>query len=405
MKLHLWGTDFRRSTPELRAGLFVPVERRDELLRELLGLGFEDIVYTHTCNRVEFYTTVSNYFADSRPLWLKLLRHLGLGDDDYFRGYHLEGKSAVRHLMRVACSLESMVVGEPQVLGQLKDALATVRGAGIPVRPAMERCFRLAFETAKRVRTETALGEKPISVASLGLQIARDYEPRFPFRRAVVVGRGDISRTVVQWLRSNKPACPILWVNRTPAALESLPESRGTEIRGLFDFLLDPPDFSHLFTATASLEPVFQSAFFGRLTGDTKLVVDFAEPPDVERTEEALQSAQVIRLEGLVDKARANAAARAVAALQAEGIIEEGLREFCLEQKQAPLMKDFSTIEPEVLADLGHALESLGNRFSSDERTAIHKWAQRLLKKNLHRSREHLRSVLSKVTEPDSPML
>ncbi len=106
MKLHLWGTDFRRSTPEMRQKLFRAPEQRVEFLRELLSMGFEDLVYLHTCNRVEFYTTGKDYFTDTRPQWLKLLKHIGLSEEDFYRGYHLEGKSALRHMLRVSSSLE-----------------------------------------------------------------------------------------------------------------------------------------------------------------------------------------------------------------------------------------------------------------------------------------------------------
>src|SRR5690349_570087 len=101
MKLHLWGTDYRRSSSEFRRNLYVAPEERRRVLTEVAALGFKDLVYLSTCNRVEFYTTGEDYFRDTRPQWRKLLRFFNLHDDDFYKGYHLEGKSALRHLMRV----------------------------------------------------------------------------------------------------------------------------------------------------------------------------------------------------------------------------------------------------------------------------------------------------------------
>ncbi|NDG28249.1 MAG: hypothetical protein EB120_13870, partial [Proteobacteria bacterium] len=209
MKLHVWGTDFRRSSAELRKHLVFSPEEKINQIRQLLNVGFEDLVYLATCNRVEFYTTVPDYFTDSRSLWLKLLAQMGLSEDVFFKGYHLEGKSAVRHLMRVASSLESLVVGESQILGQLKEALFSIKNAGLPVRGALERSFNLAFETAKRVRAETNLGEKSVSVVSLGLQHLQEMQTKESLKHAVVVGRGSTSMSVIHWLQKHHAQVPI----------------------------------------------------------------------------------------------------------------------------------------------------------------------------------------------------
>src|SRR4051812_7667649 len=209
MRLHLWGTDFRRSSPEIRAKLFSSPQTREKTVRDLLALGFDDLIYLSTCNRVEFFTTARDYFSDTRDLWYRLLGYFGLDEEAFYKGYHLEGKSAVRHLLRVASSLESLVVGEPQILGQLKDAVRETREWGLPLDRSLESAFQLAFETAKKVRTQTAIGEKPVSVATLGLKHLQAHEDAHPLRRAVVVGRSPISVLTVQWLLKNRPTVPI----------------------------------------------------------------------------------------------------------------------------------------------------------------------------------------------------
>lgn len=386
----------------MRLKLCLAPEARAEKLKELVSLGFQDMVYLYTCNRVEFYTTGKDYFADSRPLWMKLLAHLGLSEDDYYRGYQLEGKSAVRHLLRVACSLESLVVGEPQILGQLKDAVRFSKEAGIALDGSTEKAFTFAFETAKKVRTATAIGEKPVSVATLGLQQLQKLERELPLERAVVVGRSPISRIIVQWLSKKRPNCPILWVNRNLETLRQIPESKLATLMPLSDFLARPPAFSHLFTATAATEIVFDAAFFEKVQGARKLVFDFAQPPDVEKSEATLSRAVIHSLEDFAEEARVNAVSRAKAVAEAETIIESALREHCLVQKQAPILRDFNAIEPRFLEELEAASAMIEKEFPAELHAKLKTLAEKIVKRNLHCSREHLRAILSDVAEPGS---
>lgn len=401
MKLHLWGTDFRRSPSEFRAKLFVAVEKREAFVREALALGFQDFLYLPTCNRVEFYTTAADYFSGTRSLWLKLLEKFGLAEEAYYQGYHLEGKSALRHLLRVGSSLESLVVGETQILGQLKDSLKWAQESGHPIHPSLERAFQLCFQTAKRVRTETAIGEKPVSVATLGLHHLQRFETEFPLTRAVVVGRSPISVLVVQWLLANRPACPIVWVNRSLGALGGIPESGRTEMVALSDFLASPCDFSHLFTSTASPVPLFGPAFFERLAGPAKLFFDFAQPPDIEAGVEVAAKGRLLHMEDFTREARENARAREREVQGVEALIDDALRAYCREQKEAPLLKEFSAVEPRVLQELAEAVMVIEQEFPEAIQPKVKKWAEKLVKKNWHRSREHLREILQKVTEPD----
>ncbi|MFM8270141.1 MAG: hypothetical protein ACKN9V_08135 [Pseudomonadota bacterium] len=402
MKLHLWGTDFRRSSAELRKHLAFSPEKRNEKIQELLSLGFQDLVYLATCNRVEFYTTIPDYFSDSRPLWMSLLAKLELSEDVFFKGYHLEGKSAVRHLLRVAGSLESLVVGESQILGQLKESLFLTKEAGLPVKNALERSFNLAFETAKKVRTETALGEKSISVVSLGLDHLKEMEERVPLTQAVVVGRGSTSISVIHWLRKHHPELPILWVNRNLEVLDQFAEGIVLQKQSLKDFLQSPPSFSHLFTATSSLDPIFSQEFFDKLNPKPRAVFDFAQPADVGAVEQ--KHLEVFRLEHLQAEAHKNRELRAESVKQAEKIIEEALRQHLLQQKETPVLRDFNQIESVFEEELLRAYYFIEKDFPQDFHASLKKLAEGIVKKNLHLSREHLRNILRRVADigPDS---
>lgn len=402
MKLHLWGTDFRRSSAELRKQLAFSPEKRNEKIQDLLSLGFQDLVYLATCNRVEFYTTVPDYFSDSRPLWISLLNQLGLGEDAFFKGYHLEGKSAVRHLLRVASSLESLVVGESQILGQLKESLFLTKEAGLPVKNALERSFHLAFETAKKVRTETPLGEKSISVVSLGLDHLNEMQVRVPLSQAVVVGRGSTSISIIHWLRKHHPEVPILWVNRTLDVLDQFAEGVVLQKQSLKEFLISPPNFSHLFTATSSLEPIFNQELFDKLSDSPRAVFDFAQPADVGAV--TGRFLEVFRLEHLQAEAKRNRELRAESVKQAEKIIEEALKLHLLQQKETPVLRDFNQIESVFEEELLRAYYFIEKDFPTEYHSSLKKMAEGIVKKNLHLSREHLRNILRRVADigPDS---
>jgi len=399
MRIHVWGTDFRRGSADVRRRLYLEPDKRASALKALLELGFTDVVYLATCNRIEFYTTARDPFCDTRPLWTALLQHFGLGADCFYEGYHLEGKAALRHLMRVASSLESLVVGEPQILGQLKDALSFSKEIGISVDSSLERSFQLAFETAKRVRTETTICEKPVSVATLGLRYLQSHEGELPLKHAVVVGRSPISVLVVQWLLKNRPQCPILWVNRNPELLNQIPEAARVETGSLEAFLVAPPQFSHLFTATSSPQPLFGESFFRSLPRERRLAFDFAEPADIG-TLPSDSEVRVIKLEDLKEEALQNTKSRATGVLQAESIIEDALKGYLLQQKEAPLLREFNEVEPSFYSGLAEALAAVQKELPPDTHSKVKRWAESLVKRNLHLSREHLRLVLRKVSEP-----
>lgn len=397
MKLHLWGTDFHRSSADFRKQLVFSPEERDEKIKKLLESGFQDVVYLSTCNRVEFYTTVGDYFTDSRPLWIKLLKEFNLPEESFYQGYHLEGKSAVRHLLRVASSLESLVIGESQILGQLKEALSYNRQRDLPIGLSLEHSFMLAFETAKKVRSQTCLGEKSVSVVSLGFDHLRNNQEQTKLEKAVVVGRGSTSISVINLLQKHYPEVPIVWVNRNREVLDKYAEGTRLQKLSLDEFLKAPPSFSHLFTATASREPLFENSFFEKLPSAPVAVYDFAQPPDLGNI--SLESVEICRLDHLQKEAQLNRELRSQSVVEAEKIIEEALRAHLLSQKEAPVLRDFSQIEGVFEEELQRAYAFIEQDFPIEYQANLKKLAEGIVRKNLHLSREHLRAVLRKVAD------
>jgi glutamyl-tRNA reductase len=186
-------------------------------------------------------------------------------------------------------------------------------------------------------------------------------------------------------------------VNRHIDVLGQFAENTVTTKMSLADFLKNPPDFSHLFTATASVEPIFEWDFFNRLGPEPKAVFDFAQPADVGLVENP--SIEVFRLENLQNEAQKNREARVESVRQAETLIEEALRSHLLEQKETPVLRDFNQIQVVFEEELLRAYEFIESDFPKEFHSNLKRLADTIVKKNLHSSREHLRTVLRRAAD------
>jgi glutamyl-tRNA reductase len=194
----LLGISHRTSPVALREKLAVPSGEMETRLRELSeSAGLEEALLVSTCNRVELYgvardaqaTRKARAWLESRAAPGEVATHL----------YVEEGTRAVRHAFRVASSLDSMVVGEPQILGQVKEAYAKASSAGV-LGSVLDRCFTKAFAVAKKVRTETGIAAGSVSVSSIAVDLAaKIFEELRGKRVLLVVGFVGVIVLMVIW--------------------------------------------------------------------------------------------------------------------------------------------------------------------------------------------------------------
>src|ERR1700756_2367002 len=171
MRYQLIGVNHNSAPLEVRERLAIPESRLPDTCRDLTAYpGIEEGMVISTCNRVEVITHTTNGSADLRG-FLHEHFHLGARDLDPHL-YEFCDQDAVRHVFRVASSLDSMVVGEAQILGQVKEAYATARTVGA-IRGQLDQLFSRAFAVAKRVRSETAVGTSSVSIASVAVELAK----------------------------------------------------------------------------------------------------------------------------------------------------------------------------------------------------------------------------------------
>src|SRR5579862_2090196 len=225
MKLLLTGVNHKTAPVELRERLAIAPERLGDATRALLDFpGVHEAMIVSTCNRVELLAC----HESSRPDLLGFLQsYLGIETASLRpHTYEYRETEAVQHLFRVASSLDSMVVGEPQILGQVKDAYAVAKTEGA-VGGLLESVMTRAFNVAKRVRTETEIGESAVSVSYAAVELARDIFGSLSGKRVLLVGAGKMAESAARHLR-RAGVSDILVTNRTRSRADALAE----EFRG-----------------------------------------------------------------------------------------------------------------------------------------------------------------------------
>jgi glutamyl-tRNA reductase len=231
----------------------------------------------------------------------------------------------VKHLFRVAAGLDSLVVGEPQILGQVKEAFqaaAQRRCTG----PLLTKAFHWAFAVGKRVRTETALGEGAVSVSFAAVALARKIFGRLDGRRVLVVGAGEISALTAQHLRSQGVA-EIAITSRTAAHAESLAEQVAGHAVPWADLMHALGRADIVITATGSQRPIITrgdvESVTGRRRSDPLFIIDVAVPRDVEATVGDIEQVFLYNVDDLQTIVKENLSRRSAEIQRAEAIVAE----------------------------------------------------------------------------------
>jgi glutamyl-tRNA reductase len=323
MKLLLTGLSHKTAPIALREKFAIPDATLPRALQELQRLGASEAVVLSTCNRVEFALS-SPDDVEPGPIFDRFLSDWQ-GPGHQFDGhlYKLESRDAIQHLFRVAASLDSMVVGEPQILGQLKAAYAVAKSEGA-VGGLLDTVMTRAFNVAKRVRTETGIGHMAVSVSYAAVELARTIFGSLKGQTVMIVGSGKMGELAAKHLRRSG-ASRILVTNRTWTRAEEMArmfDGRAIEYTQ-FQSMLHEVDI--VITSSRAphyiLTPDDMQRVMTRRKHKPMFLIDIAVPrnidPDVNRIEGVFLK-DVDDLEGVVD---ANLQERGKQAEQAEAIV------------------------------------------------------------------------------------
>ena len=359
--------------------------------------GVAESMILSTCNRTEIYCDMDSS-ADREALlhWLTAYRALGVTDLEPHI-YRLDDELAVRHVLRVASGLDSMVVGEPQILGQLKQAYSTAVDAGT-VGKLLNRLLQFSFSTAKRVRTETEIGDTPVSIAFAAVKLAQQIHGNLAARSALLIGAGDTISLVASHL-DGAGIGQMLVTNRTRANADALAARYGAEVLELHDMPSRLHEADIVVTSTASRVPVVtrgvvEIALASRIQ-EAMFLVDLAVPRDIEPGVAELADVYLYSVDDLESVVRANLKLRTAAAAQAEEMVNLHVQDYMdwLQiQDSAATITSFRTqaaqIRDEVL-DKARAQLARGE----DPENILHMLAHALTNKLIHQPTSRLRGA------------
>ena len=388
MTLALIGVNHKTAPIELREKIAISRDDLAEVTRALAAVpGVAECMIVSTCNRVEMLAALESPAVDLSSFLQTQFRLDGASLKDHL--YEHRDQNAVRHLFRVAASLDSMVVGEPQILGQVKDAFASARAAGT-VGAQLEYLLQSAFAAAKKVRSETEIGSNSVSIASVAVDLARKIFGSLNGRTVFLVGAGKMSVLAARHL-VQQGAGAILVTNRTIARAHSMAsEFNGRVIP--FEQLYDAASEADIvITSTGAPHAIFRrehgQAFMHKRRNKPMFFIDIAVPRDVDPAMNKLEGIFVYDIDDLQTVAASHMEERAREAHDAEALIAAEVERFESRQRTvnvAPaivaLQKQFEEIRQGELRRIQARLGTL----TPEQAAAVEALTRGLVNKFLH---------------------
>jgi len=401
MSLILLGINHKTAPIELRERVAIPRERLAGTAASLVGFsGISEAMVLSTCNRVEILAAFESTDVDLAEF---LHRHLSV-DPVLLRPhlYEYRDREAVRHLFRVAASLDSMVVGESQILGQVKDAYSVAREAGT-VSTQLDPLLQSAFAAAKKVRTETEIGSTTVSIASVAVDLAQKIFGSLSGKTVFLVGAGKMSELAARHL-VKAGAGTILVTNRT--------EERAIAMASRFAGAATPrvvpwgemrtaaAAADIVITSTGAAEPIFRKedgqAFLHRRKNKPMFFIDIAVPRDVDPEMNRLEGIFLYDIDDLQSVAAAHLAERTREAGDAEAMIAAEVERYDRKLRAgnaAPAIVSLQQRAEELrLGEMRRVQARLGG-LTAEQYAAVEAMSRGLMNKMLHPAMQALKAA------------
>ena len=334
MTLTVLGVNHKTAPIELRERIAISREQLADVTRALAELpGVAECMIVSTCNRVELITAIDGKNTDLAGF---LCRHFGL-DASVLASHIYEHRDqfAVRHLFRVAASLDSMVVGEPQILGQVKEAFAVARSVDA-VGGQLEHLLQSAFSAAKKVRSETEIGSSSVSIASVAVELARKIFGSLHGRTVFLVGAGKMSELAARHL-VQQGAGTILVTNRTQDRAKRMADPFNGRVIPFEQIYEAAAEADIIVTSTGAPHHIFNpehgKAFLHRRRNRPMFFIDIAVPRDVNPAMGKLEGLFVYDIDDLQQVAASHMAERSRSAADAETLIAGEVERFHQRQR------------------------------------------------------------------------
>ena len=388
MILSIIGVNHRTAPISLREKVAIGRDELPDVTRALAATpGVTECMIVSTCNRVELVTVIEDPKTDLSTF---LTRHFGLKDEVLLpHVFEYRDREAVSHLFRMAASLDSMVVGEPQILGQVKEAFAVAHAAGT-VSSQLEHLLQSAFAAAKKARTETGIGSNSVSIASVAVEMARKIFGSLQGRTVFLVGAGKMSELAARHL-VQQGAGAILVSNRTEARARALAgQFNGRVIR--FEQLYEAASEADIvISSTGAPLPIFRKehgqAFLHKRRNRPMFFIDIAVPRDVEPEMNKLDGIFVYDIDDLSQVADSHKEERSRQAVDAESMIAAEVERFHQRQRTvsaAPAIVALQKKAEEMRVAEIQRIQSRLGALSEEQLAAVEALTRGLVNKFLH---------------------
>jgi glutamyl-tRNA reductase len=391
MPLFVAGLSHKNAPVALREQLAVEEDKLREVLLDLQAADvLREVVVLSTCNRVEIYGVAEAPGEARAAAFRHLCRHRGveLAAVEALLYTHVEA-DAVHHAFRVAASLDSMMVGEPQILGQVKDAFALAQACET-VGPHLHPLFSQAFSVAKRVRTETEIARHAVSVSFAAVELAKKIFDGLSGRAVLLVGAGKMSELAAKHL-VEQGAFPVYVTNRTWARAQDLARALAGTAVPWDELATALASVDIVVTSTGAAEPVVTRAMVARALqgrrGRSLFFIDIAVPRDVEPGVDALDGVYRYDIDDLKQVVDANLRERAREAQRAETLVEREVGKFLTRQGDVEVIPTIVSLRGRLeeirLGEVRKTLARLPDA-SPETRAAIEALSSAIVNKILH---------------------
>jgi len=393
------GLNHNTAPIEIREKLVFTPEHLSQSLQSLTNLSsIEEAAILSTCNRTEIYCDIATQQTDELIAWLASFHRL---DEDSIRDYLYShtGHQSIKHMSRVACGLDSMVLGEPQILGQMKTAYQHASSAGT-LGKYLGRLFQHTFQVAKKVRTDTAIGSSPVSVAFAGVKLAQQIFGNLQDQTALLIGAGETIELSAQHLKEQGIGRLIV-ANRTlekAHAIASQGNGYAIEIKDIPEHLAEA---DIIVSSTASPLPILGKGSVETAIAKRKhkpmFMMDLAVPHDIEKEVGSLSDVYLYCVDDLKNIVDDGLQSRREAAEQAEDIIDIQVSHFqtwIRAQDASKTIHQLRTQSDKTREELlQKAINSLSNGQSAEQ--ALERLANDLTNKILHAPSSTLKQAAS----------
>jgi glutamyl-tRNA reductase len=389
MSILAYGLNYRTASLDLRERIAFPEEKLAHALKCVTKdiSGVSEVAIVSTCNRTEFYCAADPNSAEEISRWLAETRLITL-DELENASYRYWDKDAAQHIIRVASGLDSQMLGEPQIMGQVKSAYDIARSSGT-IGPELNLLSRITLKTAKQIRSETGIGNNPISIAYAAVSMASKIFADLGTKKALLLGAGETIGLVADHLAAKNIGAMTI-ANRTLANAQVLATRYNADSIQLTDVAQTLHEFDIVIASTGSSLPVLGKGAVEAAIKKRKrrpmFMVDIAVPRDIEAEVAELPDAYLYTIDDLTEIVKRNLAQRQVAASEAESIVAKGAKDFQREkrvQQDKDLLTSFRTQANEIReTEVARALRELAK--DGDAEAAILRLSQNLTNKLIH---------------------